>query len=67
MIACAVHLQQLRFKVGADLGENMSQLLDSLAVEDAATVFAHEDQMDVHGEHAMPAVSNIVDVHHRPE
>jgi putative transposase len=45
----------------------MSQLLDSLAVEDATAVFGHEDQMDVHSENAMPTVSKIVDIHHRPE
>ena len=45
----------------------MSQLLHSLAVEEAATVFAHEDQMDMHSENTMFTVSKVVDVHHRPE
>lgn len=60
MVAFTIHLHQLRFKVGANLGENMSQLLDSLAVEDAAAVFGHEDQMDVPSENAMSTVSKIV-------
>jgi hypothetical protein len=33
VIAFAVHLHQLRFKVSADLGENMSQVFDSLAYQ----------------------------------
>ena len=45
----------------------MSQLLDSLAVEGAATVFGHKDQMDVHSKNAMSTVPKVVDVHHRPE
>jgi hypothetical protein len=38
MIAFAVDVHQLGLKIGANLGENMSQLLDSPAVEDAAAV-----------------------------
>jgi putative transposase len=67
VIAFAVHLHQLCFEIDADLGENMSQLLDSLAVEGAATVFGHKDQMDVHSKNAMSTVPKVVDVHHRPE
>jgi putative transposase len=67
VIARAVQLHQLCFESGADLGENMSQLFNGLAVENAAAVFGHEDQMDMHSEHAMPTVSQIVDVRHRPE
>jgi hypothetical protein len=67
VVAFAVQLHQLCFEIAADLGENMSQLLHSLAVEDAATVFAHEDQMDMHSENTMSTVSKVVDVHHRPE
>ena len=67
VIAFALQLHQLRFKVRADLGENMSQLLDRLAVEAATTVFGHKDQMNMHSGHTMSAVSKVVDVHHRPE
>jgi putative transposase len=67
VVAFAVQLHQLCFEIAADLGENMSQLLHSLAVEDAATVFGHEDQMNMHSENTMSTVSKVVDVHHRPE
>jgi putative transposase len=45
----------------------MPQLLDSLAVEAATTVFGHKDQMDMHSEHIMSAVSKVVDVPHGPK
>jgi hypothetical protein len=57
VVARTVQLHQHRLKVGADLGEDMPETLNSFAVEDAATVFAHEDQMDVHCENAVSTVS----------
>src|SRR5580704_3069324 len=45
----------------------MPQLLDSLAVEAATTVSGHKDQMDMHSEHIMSAVSKVVDVPHGPK
>jgi putative transposase len=67
VIAFALQLHQLRFKVRADLGENMSELLNRLAVEVATTVFGHKDQMNMHSGHTMSAVSKVVNVYHRPE
>jgi hypothetical protein len=60
MIAFAVQVHQLGLKIDANLGENMSQLLDSVAVEDAAAVFGHKDQMDVHCKNTMSAMSKII-------
>jgi Helix-turn-helix domain len=67
MVTFAVHLHQLRPEICADLGENVSQVLDRLGVEDAASVFGQEDQMDVQCKHAMSAPSNVLDICHRPE
>jgi hypothetical protein len=52
VVALTVQLHQHRRKVAADLGEDMPETLNSLAVEEAATVFGHEDQMDVHWEYS---------------
>jgi putative transposase len=43
------------------------ETLNSLAVEEAATVLGHEDQMDVHCEKAVSAVSQILAFLHRPD
>ena len=67
MIVFAVHLNQLGFEVRTNLGEDMSQCLNRFAVEDAAAVFGHEDQMDVHSKNAMSTVTKVLDIWHRPE
>ena len=67
VIVFAVHLNQLGFEVRTDLGEDMSQCFNSFAVEDAAAVFGHEDQMDVHSKNAMSTVTKVLDIWHRPE
>jgi hypothetical protein len=66
MIVLAVHLNQLRFEVGADLGEDRSQSVDGVTVEHVATVFRHKDQVNVHLKNTVPSMSNIVVITHRP-
>lgn len=67
VVALAVHLHQLSLEIRTDLGEDMSQLLNSLAVQDATAVFGHEDQMNVHCENAVSAVSKVLAFVHRPD
>jgi hypothetical protein len=67
VVRFAIHLHQLRTEVCADLGENVSQVLDRLAVEDAASVFGHEDQMNVQCKNAMSTASKVLAIRHRPE
>src|SRR6266436_1800507 len=55
-----------RLKVGADLGEDMPQFLNRLAVEHTAAVFGDEDQMDMHCKDAVSTVPNVIEVRHRP-
>src|SRR6266403_830206 len=66
MIALPVHLHQPRLKVGADLGEDMPQFLNRLAVEHTAAVFGDEDQMDMHCKDAVSTVPNVLEMRHRP-
>jgi len=40
--------------------------MDGIAVEHPAAIFRHKDQMDVHLKNAVPSVSNIVVIAHRP-
>lgn len=66
MIVLAVHLNELRIKVGAGLGKDDSKPLNGVAIEHSAAIFRHKDQMDVHLENAVPSMSNIVVIAHRP-
>jgi hypothetical protein len=60
VVAPTVQLDQHHLKVGADLGEDLPEPLNRFAVEEAATVFRHEAQMDVHCENAVSAASQIL-------
>jgi len=62
MVVLAVHLDQLRLKVAADLGEDDSQPLNGVAIEYLSAIFRQKDQVDVHLEHAVPSMPNIVAV-----
>ncbi|GAA5091352.1 hypothetical protein GCM10023337_17130 [Paenalcaligenes hermetiae] len=66
MIILAVHLNELRLKVGADLGKDRPQPVDGVAVEHITAILRHKDQMDVHLENAVPTMPNIVVIAHRP-
>jgi len=45
----------------------MPEMLNRFAIEDAAPVFGHKDQMDVYCEDAVPTVSNVLVFVHRPD
>ncbi len=66
MVVFAVHFDQVRFKTSADLAEDGAKPLHRIPVEYFAAVFRHKDQMNVHLENAMPAVSNLVVFFHSP-
>jgi putative transposase len=67
MIVLAVHLNQIGLEVAAELRKNGAKPLDGVAVEYAASIFRDKDQMDVHLENAVPSMSNIVIIAHRPK
>ena len=67
MVALAVHLDQRRLKVRADLGEHPAQAIYRIAVEHFTPIFRHKDQMDVHLKNAVPPVPNFVVIAHRPK
>ena len=60
VIVLSVHLDQLRFEIGLDVGEDVAQALDGVTIEHSAAIFRHNDQMDVHLENAVPSMPNIV-------
>ncbi len=66
MIVFAIHLDQFRIEVRADLGEDAAQVVDGVTVQHLASVFGHKDQMDVHMEHAVSSSAYILLVAHRP-
>lgn len=56
MIVLAVHLDQMRLVIGADLGEDVAQPVDGIVVEPSAAVLRHKDQVDVHLKNTVPIV-----------
>jgi len=66
VIIFSVHLDQFRVEIGADLGEDRSQMSDGIAIERFAAVFGDKDQMNMHLEYAVSSVPNIVVIYHRP-
>lgn len=66
MVILAVELHQFCLKVSTDAGEDHAQVIENFFGEDAAAVFGHKDQMNVHSEYTVPAVANIVVAAHRP-
>jgi len=67
VIALTVQVHQHGLKVGADLGKDMLQFLNSLAVEDTAAVFGHEDQMNMHRKHTVSTMPKVLAFLHRPD
>ena len=66
MVMLTIEFHQFRFKVGANTSEDTSQVVNHFFGEHATAVFCHKDQVDMHLENAMPAVSNFVVFLHRP-
>ncbi len=60
MVVFAITLQQLGMEIGADIGEEGSQSVDGIRIEYFASEFCNKDQVDVHFENAVSAVSNFV-------
>src|SRR5690606_30797752 len=56
VIVLAVELHQFRLEVGADAGEDVTQVVEDFLGEHFAPVFGHEDQMHVHQKDAVPTV-----------
>jgi hypothetical protein len=59
VVVFAIHLDQLRLEIVADVAEDGTKASDSISVEDPISVFCDEDQMDVKLKHAVSTVSNF--------
>jgi hypothetical protein len=57
----AVHFDQLSLEVAADLLENGLEPLEGVSVKHPSSIFCDKDQVNMQCEHAMPAVTNIID------
>ena len=67
MVILAVEFHQRRFKVGTHAGEDFLKIFQNGFCEYASTIFGYKDQMNVHLEDAVSALSNVVIMAHRPE
>ena len=59
VVVFAIHLDQLRLEIVADLAEDGTKASDSISVQCPRSVFCDEDQMDVKLKHAVSTVSNF--------
>ena len=53
-------------EIGADLGEDGEQPVDSISIEHAAAILRYKDHMDMYLKNAVSSMPNIVVVAHRP-
>ncbi len=60
MVVFPVELDQSRFKVMTDRGEDPLQILQDFLREHATPVFCDKDQMNVHRKNAMPSMPEFV-------
>ncbi len=66
MVNLPIHLFQFSLKVSADLGEQCSEAVDGGLIEYSPAIFGYKDQMNVHGENAVSASSDVVEFFHGP-
>lgn len=66
MAILAIHFYQGCFKAFANLAKHQAQPIYGITIKHLATIFRHKDQMDVHLENTMPAMSNFIVFFHRP-
>lgn len=66
MVMLSVELNQFSLEICADTGKDFAQVVDHLVGEYASSVLCHKDQMHMHIKNAVPAVSNVVVISHRP-
>jgi putative transposase len=59
MIIFAVHFNQLRFEVHADLGKNVTQVLDGITIKNMTPIFSHKDQMYMQIENTISSSANF--------
>jgi len=59
VVVFAIHLDQLRLEIVADIGEDGTKASDSISVKYPISVFCDKDQMDVKLKHAVSTVSNF--------
>jgi hypothetical protein len=58
VVVFAIHTNKLGFKVTANLLEDGSESLNSIAVKYPSSILGDEDQMNAQLKNAMPTVSN---------
>ena len=60
MVMLAIEFHQFRLKVDTDASEDAAQVINHFLGKYATAIFRHKDQVNVHLENAMPAVSHFV-------
>ena len=66
MVVFAIHLDEMRIEVSADIAEDGTKSLHGIAIEHFTTIFRHKDQMYVHFKNAVSTLANVIVFCHRP-
>ncbi len=66
MLVLAMHLRQLRFKVGANLRKQQPQAVEGVSVEDPVSILSDKDQVDLQCRNTMSATIKFFTDPHRP-
>ena len=66
MVFFSIELHQFGIEVVAHVAEDGAQIVYHLFGEHTTAIFCDEDQMHMHQENAVSAVSNVLVVSHRP-
>jgi hypothetical protein len=66
MMVFAIHLRQLGFEVGANLGKQQPQAVEGVSVEDPVSILGDKDQVDMQCRNTMSATIKFFTDPHRP-
>jgi hypothetical protein len=67
VVFLAIKFHPFRFKVDTHASEDSSKVFQNGFCEYASAIFGHKDQMHMHSENAVSAVSNFIIIAHRSE
>lgn len=66
VVILAVEFHEFSLEVGTHPGEDLAQVIEDFPGKDIAAIFGQEDQVYMHQENTVPAVSNVIALAHRP-
>ena len=66
MVSFTIELYKLGLEVATNIGEYVSHIVKDFFSKHAVAIFSYKDQVDMHIEYTMSAMSDIACICHRP-